>query len=109
MADAERADRFFGREWPEVAAVADPEPRLALYEAFGLTRAPWTEVLRPAVLAAGTASLLRAGMGKPHGDLQRNPGAFLVRGAEVCWSHDFRHWGDHPDPARVVEQARNIL
>ena len=106
MGNQERGDRFFGREWPEAAAIEDPD--LVLYEAFARRRRRLFELLNPTYLVAATRSVIRAGSGKPVGDVLRDPGAFLVKDGEVRWSHDFRHFGDHPTPEALLEAAGNI-
>ena len=104
MGDAARADAFLADFWPDLPAIADPG--LELYATFGLERAPARALLSPRYLLAATRSVLRAGMGRPHGDVMRNPGAFLLRRGQVVWQHAFRHFGDHPDPAQIVARAR---
>ena len=106
MGNKEQGDRFFEREWPEGPAIEDPD--LVLNEGFSRRRRGLFELLSPTYLLAATASVLRAGSGKPVGDVLRDPGAFLVRDGEVRWSHEFRHFGDQPSPETLLGQARNI-
>ncbi len=96
----EEGERFFARQWPEARAISDP--KLELYETFGIGRARARELLSPSYLLAATASLLRVGCGRPQGDVMRRPGAFLVQGERVLWSHAFRHFGDHPSLAEIA-------
>ena len=106
MGNKEQGDRFFGREWPEAPAVEDPD--LVLNEGFARRRRRVVELLSPVYLVAAVRSVIRAGSGKPVGDVLRDPGAFLVRDGEVLWSHDFRHFGDHPSPEALLVQVGNI-
>jgi hypothetical protein len=34
------------------------------------------------------------------------PGVFLVEDGRVVWQHDYRHAGDHPDFAAIVNGQR---
>lgn len=84
-------ETFFGAFWPEAAAIADPE--LALYGAFGVERGG----LRQFVTLGYWAGILRAlrhGMGRPRGDVMRNPGAFLVQAERIVARQDFAHFGE---------------
>ena len=103
MGDAARVEAFCARFWPDLPAIEDPGR--GLYRAFGLERARARALASPRYLLAATRSLLRAGMGRPHGDVMQMPGAFLVRGGELVWRHAFRHFGDHPDLAQVARRA----
>jgi hypothetical protein len=96
---------FLRRDWPTVRAVADPS--LRFYEAFGVERMGWTDMLRPGLWAAERRA--RASgfeQGERSGDIWRLPGVFLVREARILWAHEFRHAGDLPDFAAVPGLAR---
>jgi len=41
------------------------------------------------------------GGGERTGDIWRLPGVFLVQGARVLWSHEYRYAGDHPEWDRI--------
>jgi hypothetical protein len=87
---------FLRRYWPEARAVADPD--LAFYEAFGVDRGSLLQMFGPGVLAAGFRARRKGhGNGERSGDIYRMPGAFLVRGDEVLWRHEYKHAGDRPD------------
>ena len=104
MGSVAEGDRFFADRWPDVAAIADPD--LALYAAFGLGRGSLGEVLGPrAVLAAGRALLRGNLVGKPVGDVKVMPGAFLIAGRDIVWSHDYRHSGERPDWGAAARAA----
>lgn len=95
---------FFTRHWPEARAVADLGQRLFL--AFGIGQGGAREMFGPRVWLAGLrASLKGHAAGRAVGDPWRMPGAFLVRGDQVLWSHTYRHAGDHPDLARIPDRV----
>lgn len=99
------ARAFLRTYWPGVRVVCDPD--LAFYEAFGIGRGGLLEMFGPRALGAMRRAKTKGhDVGERSGDIWRMPGLFLVRGARVLWSHDFRHAGDHPDFARVPEIAR---
>lgn len=96
---------FLRRDWPTVRAVADPG--LRFYEAFGVERMSWTDMLRPALWEAQRRARARGfEQGERSGDIWRLPGVFLVLGDRVLWSHEYRHAGDLPDFAAVPALAR---
>ena len=80
---------------PEARAIADPDQ--VLYAAFGLARGRGTQLVSPAVLAAGLRAVLKGnGLGLPVGDVVQLSGEFLVRDGRIAWAHRARHTGDHP-------------
>ena len=96
QAGVAEGERFFSRFAPDARAIADPER--ALYAAFGLPRGRMTQLLGPAVWAAGVRAMRKGhGAGRVVGDAFQMPGAFLVEGGAVTWRHEFRHAGDLPD------------
>lgn len=103
QAGATEARAFVRRYWPEARVVSDPEARL--YAAFGVGRS----VLKPFAPGVFKARSRATGKGieggSLDGDIFRLPGAFLVRGAEIHWRHEFRHSADHPDFAQVGRRA----
>ena len=93
---------FLRRSWPGVRAVADPE--LELYEAFGVRRASWIEALGPGVLRASRKARKRGFENGPRdGDIWRMPGAFLVEGDRILWTHEPKHAADHPDFEKLAD------
>jgi hypothetical protein len=95
---------FLRRYWPSLRAVADPDA--VFYEGFGVARGGMVQMFRPAVWAARSRAEAKGlANGERSGDIWRMPGVFLARGAEILWSHDFRHAADHPDYERVCELA----
>lgn len=103
----DEGEAFFAARWPDVPAIADPD--LRLYSAFGLGRGTLLQVAGPrAVLATGRALLKGNLVGKPSGDVMVMPGAFLISGDQIVWSHDYRHSGEKPDfhaAARIAGTA----
>lgn len=64
------------------------------------------EIFGPEALACGLRATLKGNLaGVPVGDLWAMPGLFLVKGDSVIWRHKFRHIGDHPDFASIVESV----
>lgn len=98
---------FLRRDWPTVRAVADPEQRF--YEAFGVDRMGWLDMLRPGLWAAQRRAHARGyEQGDRSGDIWRLPGVFLVRGDRILWAHAFRHAGDLPDFDALSSLARAL-
>jgi hypothetical protein len=81
--------------WPEVRAIADPDARL--YDAFGLTRGGFGQVLSPRVWLRGFQAMARGhSVGRPVGDVWRMPGYFLIEAGHVTWYYRPRDSADHP-------------
>ncbi|MEM7199253.1 MAG: AhpC/TSA family protein [Planctomycetota bacterium] len=103
-ASVEAGAEFFGQRAPSVRAAADPDH--VYYTAFGLRRGSWRQLAGLAVWLRGALAFARGhGVGRPSGNPLLMPGAFLIRGRQVVWSHRSRHAGDHPDLAVVRRQA----
>lgn len=99
---------FLRRDWPSARAIADPERRF--YAAFGVDRMNPLGMLRPALWAAQRRAQAKGfESGEKSGDVWRMPGVFLVRGAQLLWSHEFQHAGDHPDWERIPGIAAEAL
>lgn len=95
---------FLRRYWREARAVADPERQL--YAAFGVTRGSVLQLFGPGVWRAASRAREKGHeQGPAQGNVLMMPGVFLVRGADVVWTHRYRHAGDHPDFARIPERA----
>ncbi len=105
----EDGEAFFAARWLDVPAIADPS--LRLYSALGLGRGSLLAAAGPrATLATGRTFLKGNLVGKPTGDVMVMPGAFLIAGDRMVWSHDYRHSGEKPDwsmAARIDETIRN--
>lgn len=103
QAGTTEARAFVRRYWPEAQVVSDP--KAVLYAAFGVGRSI-LKSFAPGVFAARSRATGKGHEGgKVGGDIFRLPGAFLVRGNEILWQHEFKHSADHPDFARVTELA----
>lgn len=98
---------FLRRYWPEARAIADPEAHF--YEGFGIARGGLAQMFHPGVvpvlLRARAQGLLDDPGERGVGDERRLPGMFVVRGAEVVWTHRARHQADHPELARIPALA----
>ena len=96
---------FLRRDWPTARAVADPG--LRFYEAFGVERMGWLDLLRPALWQAERRAKAKGfSQGERSGDIWRLPGVFLVRRDRIVWTHEFRHAGDLPDFGAIAARAR---
>jgi peroxiredoxin len=93
----EKANAFFTPYGLQDAPrFADPEGKL--YEAFGLARAEWRQYLnQESILRMLVAWLNGNFVGLPAGDVQRMPGAFLVRDGEIRKSFRHKLVSDRPD------------
>jgi len=102
---AEESEAFFSRVWPNAQAIADPEKRL--YEAFGLSRASWAQMLGPRVVLKGILSLFRGhGIGHPVGDPRVLSGFFLLdRNGRIVWERPSANSAD----IHVVDEIRAQL
>jgi hypothetical protein len=74
----------------------DPEGKL--YDAFGLTHAALRQYLnRESIYRMLMAWLEGNLVGLPAGDIQRMPGAFLIRGDQILKSFRHKLVSDRPD------------
>jgi peroxiredoxin len=91
---------FLRRYWPTARVVSDPA--FEFYQAFGVGRASVIAALGPSVFRARSRAVKKGHENGPRtGDIWRMPGAFLVEGARVLWTHAPRHAADHPDFGRL--------
>jgi peroxiredoxin len=93
----EKANSFFTPyDLQDCPRFSDPEGKL--YEAFGLSRAELKQYLnQESILRMLVAWLNGHFVGLPAGDVQRMPGAFLVRDGEVLKSFRHKLVSDRPD------------
>jgi hypothetical protein len=83
--------------------VADPQA--SLYAAFGV-RTSIIKAFSPGVFSARRRALDKGHEFSPiDGNAFRMPGAFLVRGGEILWSHKFKHSAEQPDFDRAARLA----
>jgi len=86
---------------PDVPLVSDPER--TLYQALGLRRASWWEMLSPHIWWKGFRAALIAGhgFGGIRGDAFQMPGIFLIREGRVIAKHLHRDASERPDYLEV--------
>ena len=95
-ASVEEGELFFGKHWPEVPAISDPE--LFFFDAMGVRRGRIRELFGLRSLVVGAKALSRGVLpGRPRGDVFRMPGLFLVEGRDILWRQRFETLGDAPD------------
>ncbi len=98
---------FLRRYGPQLRAVSDPEA--FFYDAFGVGRAGLVKALGPSVWRARSRARQKGHEnGERSGDIWRMPGAFLTRGKQVLWSHEFRHAADLPDFDGIARVATSV-
>lgn len=85
----------------EVPLVSDPER--TFYDALGLRRASWWELLAPRIWIRGFRAALMEGhgFGGIRGDALQMPGVFLVRGGKVIARHLHRDVSERPNYTEV--------
>jgi peroxiredoxin len=102
-AGATEARAFVRRYWPNARVIADP--KADLYAAFGVGKSI-LKAFSPGVFSARRRALDKGHeVGALDGNAFRMPGAFLVRGSEIVWSHHFKHSADQPDFDRAAQLA----
>ena len=102
----EESQDFFADLWPEARVIANSSRDL--YRAFGIRRGGMRQMMGPSVWACGIRAASKGNfIGKPMGDPQLLPGAFLVHSNQIVWEHRAKHAGDSPDWKAVprVEMA----
>ena len=98
MGTSERAEEFFSEYWPEARAIGDPKQML--YRAFNVAWGDVGQFFRPAVWKAYFKARYH-GVGFPHGNTMRNPGAFLIHNLKILFAQQFEHFGVQVDVAAV--------
>ncbi|MBC8356917.1 MAG: redoxin domain-containing protein [Planctomycetes bacterium] len=105
MGSVEQTAAFRDRNQLPFICLADPN-RVA-YQAFGVPRASVLQVAGPAVWAGGLKATLRAGIGKPVGDVLQLHGSFIVDGKGIVgYIHMPQHSADQPTNDELIEQLR---
>lgn len=103
MGSVEQTAAFRDRNRLPFVCLADPK-RLA-YQAYGVPRASVWQVAGPAVWAGGLKATLRAGVGKPVGDVLQLHGSFIVDRAGVLrYIHLPKHTADQPTNGELIAQ-----
>ena len=106
MGTVEQAAAFRNRNRLPFACLSDPK-RIA-YEAFGVPRGSIMQVAGPAVWAGGLKAMLRAGVGKPVGDVLQLQGSFVVDTKGVVrYIHLPKHSADQPTNDELIGELRN--
>jgi len=108
MGSVEQTAAFRDRSHLPFVCLADPK-RIA-YQAYGVPRASVLQVAGPAVWAGGLKATLRAGIGKPVGDVLQLHGSFIVdtQGA-LRYIHLPKHSADQPTNDELIAQLRNLV
>jgi len=102
MAEPDIGASFLRSLWPEAMGVADPGQRL--YDAFDVGRVGISEMSGPSSVACGIRATVKGNfIGRKHGDPWTLPAFVLVDGDQILW----RHAGDHPRWAAILERARS--
>jgi len=101
----EKAKLFFTAYYlVDVPRFSDPDGRL--YQAFGLMRAKLRQYLnQESILRMLMAWLEGHFVGLPAGDVQRMPGAFLLRDGEIRKAFRHKRVSDRPDYLALAESA----
>ena len=102
MGTPEEGEQFLAKRWPEARAVSDPDRRL--FDAFGLTKGSFRQLMGLRVWAAG-ARAVRHGVGIPVGDPRVLAGTFVVRGADVLDADVAENSASIPDLGRLAAVA----
>ncbi|MGD2017950.1 MAG: hypothetical protein PVJ89_07540 [Planctomycetota bacterium] len=103
LGSPEDGARFFEERWPEARAVSDPDR--VLFDAFGLGRGSWLQLVGPRTWAAGFRAR-RHGVGLPKGDPRVLAGSFAVKGAEVLDADLATDSSSVPDLDRLAATVR---
>ncbi len=91
----EEGSMFFGDD-PDIRAVADPNG--GLYVAFGVAHGGAREMFGAASWRCGLRAVSEGHfINRKVGDPWTLPTLVLVHDGRICWRHDGRHAGDHPD------------
>ena len=98
MGSRSKADDFFREYWADALAIGDPSQKL--YRAFGIRLGDVRQFFKPGVWKAYWQNR-DFGIGVPHGNTMRNPGAVLVRENQVVFEQRFAHFGEQVDVAAV--------
>ncbi|MCA9145797.1 MAG: redoxin domain-containing protein [Planctomycetaceae bacterium] len=107
MGTVEQTAAFRDRNRLPFVCLADPE-RIA-YQAFGVPRGTALQVTGPSVWARGLKATLRAGIGKPIGDVLQLHGSFIVdRGGVIRFVHIPKHSADQPSNDELIVQLQNL-
>ncbi len=108
MGTVEQTVAFRNRNELPMVCLADPE-RLA-YRAYGVRRAGILGVAGPAVWAGGLKATLRAGIGKPIGDVMQMHGSFIVDPASIIrYAHRPKNSADQPTNDELIAELGKLV
>jgi peroxiredoxin len=105
MGNVAQTAAFRDRNRLPFTCLADPE-RVA-YKAFGVPVGTVGQIAGPAVWGGGLKAVLRAGFGKPVGDILQLHGSFIIdRDGIIRFIHLPRHSADRPTNDELIAQLR---
>jgi peroxiredoxin len=86
------------------------DPKLSLYEAFGLERGSMAQLFGPKVWLRGFRAGLAGnhGLGTPEGDVAQMPGVFLLFHGETLKSYRHQSAADRPDYLAMVRDLAAV-
>jgi alkyl hydroperoxide reductase subunit AhpC len=97
------------RERNRLPFVCLSDPQRKAYTAFGVPRGTLNQVTGPAVWAGGLKAIVRAGVGKPIGDVMQLHGAFVIDTHGIIrFAHLPRHSADRVSNNELIEQLQAI-
>ncbi|MBI2480675.1 MAG: redoxin domain-containing protein [Planctomycetia bacterium] len=107
MGTVEQTAAFRHRNRLPFVCLADPQ-RVA-YQVYGVPRGTAMQVAGPSVWAGGLKATVRAGIGKPVGDVSQLHGSFIVDcGGIIRFVHIPRHSADQPANDELIAQLQNL-
>ena len=81
----------------------------AAYHAFELSRGGLSQIAGPKVWLAGLKSMLKAGIGKPVGDVRQMPGSFVIdSGGVIRFAHHPHHSSEYPSHDEMIRQIQSL-
>ncbi|MBP86709.1 MAG: hypothetical protein CMJ64_08335 [Planctomycetaceae bacterium] len=103
MGTSEQTAAF--RERNQLPFICLADPKRVAYEAFGVPRGTVAQVAGPAVWGGGLKAVLRAGIGKPVGDVLQLHGSFIIdRDGIVRFFHLPKNSVDRPTNEELIAQ-----
>jgi peroxiredoxin len=86
------------------------DPKMKLYQAFGLKKVSALELLSPSVAFKGILAVTKGHtIGIPIGDVRQLPGVFIINtDGSVVYSYFARDPSDHPDPDAILEALKTM-
>ena len=103
--DDQKSQKFFAPHGlTEIPRISDPDGKL--FQAFGLVRAHWRQFFNyESVLRTLQAWLQGHWIGVPGGDVQRMPGAFLIKNGAIAKAYRHKLVSDRPDYLQLANPA----